>query len=163
MAVHVANALIAYGKVVRGWLGVSIQEVTPALAKSFGLPAPEGALIADVMKGGPASEAGIKRGDVILKYEQEKVSDSAALRNMVAATTPGQEVEISLWRDKKPMDVTVKIGNLEELTQKLSADVKDRLGVEVAPVTTEEAQKYGLIDEVLEFEEDGKEKKEVKK
>ena len=144
MAVHVANALIAYGKVVRGWLGVSIQEVTPALAKSFGLPAPEGALIADVMKGGPASEAGIKRGDVILKYEQEKVSDSAALRNMVAATTPGQEVEISLWRDKKTTDVRVKIGSLEQLTQKLDAIVKDRLGVEVAPVTTQEAQKYGL-------------------
>jgi serine protease Do len=144
MAVHVANALIAYGKVVRGWLGVSIQDVTPALAKSFGLSSPKGALIADVMKGGPAGEAGIKRGDVILKYEQEKVDDSAALRNMVAATSPGKEVEVSLWRDKKTMDMTVKIGSLEALNQKLAAIVKDRLGIGVAPVTTEEAQKYGL-------------------
>jgi Do/DeqQ family serine protease len=144
MAVHVANALIAYGKVVRGWLGVSIQEVTPSLAKSFGLPSPEGALISDVMKGGPAGESGIERGDVILKYEQEKVDDSAALRNMVAATTPGKEVAVSLWRDKKTMDLTVRIGSLEELTKKLAAVVKDRLGVEVAPVTAEEAQKYGL-------------------
>jgi serine protease Do len=144
MAVHVANALIAHGKVIRGWLGVSIQEVTPALAKSFGLPSPKGALIADVMKGGPASEAGIKRGDVVLKYEGEKVADSAALRNMVAATTPGKDVNVTLWRDKKEKEVTVKIRSLEELTKKLASIVKDRLGVEVVPVTKEEAQKYGL-------------------
>jgi serine protease Do len=144
MAVHVANALIAYGKVERGWLGVSIQEVTPALAKSFGLPSPEGALIADVVKGGPAGEAGIKRGDVILKYEGEKVSDAAGLRNMVAGTTPGKEVKVELWRDKKPMEVTVKTENLEELAKKLAVIMKDRLGIEVGPVTAEEAQNYGL-------------------
>jgi serine protease Do len=141
MAVHVANSLIAYGKVVRGWLGVSIQEVTPSLAQSFGLPFPEGALIAQVMKGGPADEAGIKRGDVILKYDGQKVSDSASLRNLVAATTPGQEVKLEVWRDKKPMEVTVKVGNLEELAKKLAAVVQDRLGAEVGPVT---AQNYGL-------------------
>jgi serine protease Do len=144
MAVHVANSLIAYGKVVRGWLGVSIQEVTPSLAQSFGLPFPEGALIAQVMKGGPADEAGIKRGDVILKYDGQKVSDSASLRNLVAATTPGQEVKLEVWRDKKPMEVTVKVGNLEELAKKLAAVVQDRLGAEVGPVTAQEAQNYGL-------------------
>jgi serine protease Do len=144
MAVHVANALIAHGKVVRGWLGVGIQEVTPALAGSFGLPAPSGGLIAEVMKAGPAAEAGIKRGDVILEYGGVKVADAAALRNMVAGTAPGKEVKIELWRDKKPMEVTVKIGNLDELAKKLAAIVKDRLGAEVGPVTEEEAQKYGL-------------------
>jgi serine protease Do len=144
MAVHVANSLIAYGKVVRGWLGVSIQEVTPALAKSFDLPSPKGALIADVMKGGPAEEAGIKRGDVVLKYEGEQVSDSTALRNMVAGTNPGEEVKLEMWRDKKPMEITVKIGNLQELGKKLSAIVKDRLGADVGPVTAQEAQNYGM-------------------
>lgn len=144
MAVHVANALIAYGKVERGWLGISIQEVTRPLSKSFGLPSPEGALIADVMKGGPAEEAGIKRGDVILKYEGGKVSNAASLRNLVASTTPGRQVRVELWRDKKAMEVTVKVGNLEELTQKMAAMVKERLGVEVAPVTAQEAESYGL-------------------
>jgi serine protease Do len=144
MAVHVANALIAHGKVVRGWLGAGIQEVTPALAKSFGLPALGGALIAEVMKAGPAAEAGIKKGDVILEYGGLKVADASGLRNMVAGTAPGTEVKLELWRDKKAMEVTVKIGNLEELAKKLAAMVKDRLGAEVAPVTEEEAQKYGL-------------------
>lgn len=144
MAVHVANALITYGKVVRGWLGVSIQDMASEQARSLGLPAPEGALIADVMQGGPAGEAGVKKGDVILKYDGQKVNDAAGLRNMVAATSPGTEVQVELWRDKKPVEVTVKIGNLEELAKKLAAIVKKRLGVEVAPVTPQEENKYGL-------------------
>jgi len=144
MAVHVANDLIAYGKVIRGWLGVGIQEVTPDLAKSFGLSSPEGALITEVRKGGPASAAGIKPGDVILTYGGEKVSNAATLRNMVAGTTPGKEETLELWRGDKSMEVKVTIGNLEELSRKLAAIVKDRLGAEVAPVTAQEAEDYGL-------------------
>jgi serine protease Do len=144
MAVHVANSLIATGKVVRGWLGVSIQGVTPDKAKSLGLPAPEGALVAEVMKGGPADEAGIEKGDVILKYKGEQVSQAAALRNMVAETTPGKDVKVELWRNGKQKEVTVKVGNLEELAQKLTAIIKNRLGAEVGPVTKAEAQQYGL-------------------
>ena len=64
-------------------------------------------LNAGVMKGGPADEAGIKKGDVILKYEGEKIGDAADLRNMVANTSPGKEEKIELWRDKKPMEVSV--------------------------------------------------------
>ncbi|MEJ2724732.1 MAG: PDZ domain-containing protein [Deltaproteobacteria bacterium] len=144
MAVHVANALITTGKVVRGWLGVSIQEVSPDKAQSLGLPSPEGALVAGVMKGSPADEAGIEKGDVILEYGGQKVSDAAALRNMVAGTSPGKEEKLELWRQKKSMDVMVKIGNLEELAKKLAATLKDRLGAEVTPVTEEEAKQYGL-------------------
>ena len=144
MAVHVANALIAYGKVQRGWLGVSIQEVTPDLAKSFGLPTPKGALIGDVMKDGPADKAGLKRGDVVLQYGGKDVSDSAELRNRVASTTVGEEVNVVVWRDKRKMDLKVKVGNLEELTQKLAAELKDRLGAVVEPVTADQAARYGL-------------------
>jgi serine protease Do len=144
MAVHVANALIAHGKVQRGWLGVSIQDLTPALAKSFDLPAPKGALIADVMKNGPADKAGFKRGDIVMQYDGKDVSDSAMLRNMVASTTIGREVNVAVWRDKQKIDLKVKVGNLEELTQKLSAEMKNRLGVVVAPVTAEQASQYGL-------------------
>lgn len=144
MAVHVANSLIAYGKVVRGWLGVSVEEVTPAKADSLGLPTHEGALVQGVMKGGPADEAGIEKGDVILKYGGQKVSDATALRNMVAGTAPGKEEKVELWRDKKPAEKTLKIGNLDELAKKLAAIVKDRLGAEVGAVTAEEAQNYGM-------------------
>ena len=144
MAVHVANELIAYGKVERGWLGVSIQELTPDLAKSFGLVAPTGALIADVMKGGPGEKAGLKRGDVILRYEGQKVGDASELRNKVAGTPLGKKVEMTVWRDKKKIELTAVIGSLEELTNKLTALVKERLGVTVGPVTAEQAANYGL-------------------
>jgi serine protease Do len=144
MAVHIANALIIHGKVERGWLGVSIQEVTPDLAKSFGLAEPKGALIADVMKGGPGEEAGLKRGDVILEYRGKEINNAAELRNNVADTPIGEEVKVVVWRDKKKVELTVKIGNLEELRKKLAAVVKERLGVAVGPVTPEEAEKYGL-------------------
>jgi serine protease Do len=144
MAVHIANALIEHGKVERGWLGVSIQDITPDLAKSFGLSTPRGALIAEVMKGGPADAAGLKRGDVVLEYGGEKIDDGSSLRNKVASTTIGEEMKLTVWRDKKKMEFTVKVGNLEDLTEKLAAIVKRRMGVEVGPVTSQEAQQYGL-------------------
>ena len=144
MAVHVANELIVYGKVERGWLGVSIQDLTPDLAKSFGLSAPTGALIADVMTGGPAEKAGLKRGDVVLEYEGQKIGDAAELRNKVAGTPQGKKVELTVWRDKKKIELTVVIGSLEELTDRLTSLVKERLGVTVGPVTAEQAANYGL-------------------
>ena len=144
MAVHVANELIAYGRVERGWLGVSIQELTPELSKSFGLSAPTGALISDVMTGGPGEKAGLKRGDVILDYEGQKIGDAAELRNKVAGTPLGKKVEMTIWRDKKKIEITAVIGSLEELTDRLSSVVKERLGVTVGPVTAEQAANYGL-------------------
>jgi serine protease Do len=144
MAVHIASALIVHGKVERGWLGISIQEVTPDLAKSFGLAEPKGALIADVMKGGPGEEAGLKRGDVFLEYRGKEIDNAAELRNNVADTPVGKEVKVVVWREKKKVELTVKIGNLEELREKLAAVVKKRLGVAVGPVTPEEAANYGL-------------------
>lgn len=144
MAVYVANALIRHGKVERGWLGVSIQELTPGLAKSFGLPAPAGALVADVMKGGPAEKAGLERGDVIVEYRGKKIGNAAELRNDVAATPVGKEVKLTVWRDKKSVELKVKIGSLEEMRKRLISSVKERLGVVVGPVTANQASNYGL-------------------
>src|SRR3989475_2167708 len=89
MAVYVAKALIAHGKVERSWLGVSIQDVTFELAKAIGLEVPKGVLVSDVVKGGPADQAGIKKGDVIMAYRDKEVTDAAALRNAVATTAVG--------------------------------------------------------------------------
>jgi Do/DeqQ family serine protease len=144
MAVRIANALIEHGKVERGWLGVSIQDIPPDRVKSLGLSTNKGALIADVMKGSPADTAGLKKGDVVLEFGGEKIADGASLRNKVAGTTIGEEVKLGVWRDKKKMEFTVKVGNLEDLTERLVAIVKQRLGVEVAPVTSQEAEQYGL-------------------
>jgi serine protease Do len=101
MAQHITEQLIKNGKVIRGWMGVSIQDLTPDLAKSFGLQTTKGALIAGVTKDGPADKAGFKKGDVILGYAGSEIADTAALRNDVANTSPGQEVTVSIWRDKK--------------------------------------------------------------
>jgi serine protease Do len=144
MAVRIVDQLLKSGKVVRGWMGISIQDLTPDLAKSFGLQLPKGALIADVTKDGPADKAGLKKGDVILAYQGKEIDDSSALRNAVANTSPGQEATATIWRTKKKEEVRVKIGNAEELTKILVMSVKERLGAEVRPLTAQEAQGYGM-------------------
>jgi serine protease Do len=144
MAVHIADTLIAHGKVERGWLGVSIQDLTPELAKSFELSSTKGALIAQVIKGGPADKAGLKRGDVVISYDGKDIPDTAALRNSVADTTIGKEVKVTVVRKGERMDLSVEVGSQEKAIELLGASLKDRLGVVVRPVTAKEAQEYGL-------------------
>lgn len=144
MAVHVAEELIAHGKVVRGWLGVTIQALTPELAKSFGLDSAKGALIADVVKDGPAEKAGIRRGDVVITYNEKEISDAGSFRNEVAATPVGRTVNLTVWRQGEKKVVPVRIGNLESATSFLTSSVKERLGVDVRPVTPKELEKYNL-------------------
>jgi serine protease Do len=136
--------LIAYGKVERGWLGVTIQDLTPELAKSVHVETQKGALVVDVAKGGPADKAGLKKDDVVIAFRGKEVSDSASLRNEVATTPIGQEAKLTILRNDKKEDITVKVGNLEDATKILAAAVKDRLGAEVRPLTTQEVDKYGL-------------------
>jgi serine protease Do len=144
MALHVAKALIAHGKVERGWLGISTQDLTPELAKSAHVETLKGALIADVVKGGPAEKAGIKKDDVVIAYQGKEIPDSSTLRNEVATTPIGQGVKVTILRRGKKEDLMVKIGNLEEATKIMAASIKDRLGAEVRPVTSQEAEKFGL-------------------
>jgi serine protease Do len=114
MAKQVMAQLIKTGKVTRGWLGVYIQPVTPELKDQFKLKSAEGALVADVTQGGPAEKAGMKRGDVIVEYQGEKVKDTGHLRNMVAATEIGTEAEVKVVRDGREKGIRVKIGELPE-------------------------------------------------
>ena len=144
MALHVARALIAHGKVERGWLGVTTQDLTPELAKSVQVETLKGALIADVVKGGPAEKAGIKKNDVVIAYRGKEISDSGSLRNDVAVTPIGQEVKLTILRSGKKEEIMVKVGNLESASKILAASVKDRLGAEVRSLTTQELEKYGL-------------------
>jgi serine protease Do len=144
MALYIAKQLIAHGKVKRGWLGVSVQDLTPELAKSFGVEGTKGALIAQVMKGGPAEKAGMKKGDIIVAYGGKEVTNAATLRNEVAVSPIGQEVNVSVLRSGKREELTVKIGNLEDATKILSSSAEERLGVKVRSVTPKEAEKYGL-------------------
>jgi serine protease Do len=144
MAVYVAKALIAHGKVERGWLGVTIRDLTPELAKSVHAETLKGSLIVDVVKGGPAEKAGMKKDDVLVFYRGKEIPDSSALRNEVAQTPIGTEAKITVLRNGKKEDLTVRIGSLEEATKILAASVKERLGVEVRPPNSLETNKYGL-------------------
>jgi len=112
MAKSVMNSLIKYGKVVRGWIGVSIQEVTQDLAKEFGTKETKGALVADVMDDSPAEKAKIERGDIITSYNGTTIRDPGQLRALVAETAPGTTVTLSILRANKTQDVTVAIGEL---------------------------------------------------
>jgi len=126
------------------WLGVSIQDLTPDLAKSFGLKTPMGALITHVVKGGPADKAGIKTGDVVTSYGGKEILDGANLQDEVAASPIGQEVKVTLFRNGKKLTLTVRVGNPQKTIKKQPSSVKGRLGVDVRPVTSEEVERYGL-------------------
>jgi len=110
MVKQVMDSLIKTGKVVRGWLGVSVQDVSPQLAKQFGVESAEGALVGEVVKGSPAEKAGIKRGDVIVGVDGKKVEDSGHLRNMAASTKVGSRLKLDIIRDKNKMTVDVEVG-----------------------------------------------------
>jgi serine protease Do len=144
MAAHIAKALIASGKVERGWVGVTAQDLTPALAKSFNLTVPKGALLAEVQKGGPADKAGLKKGDVVVSYQNGQVTDASAFRNDIANSAIGRPVQIGIWRNGKKQDFSLTVGNLEDARKAVTAEVKTRLGVEVRPLTVQEAANYGL-------------------
>jgi serine protease Do len=144
MAVHIANALIKNGKVERGWLGVSIMNLTPDLQKSMNLKVTKGALIADVVKGGPADKAGLKKNDVVTTYQGKEILDASSLQNQVANTSIGQEITLTVMREGTSRDYKIKIGNLQDALKKLAASLNKRMGVVVRPVTDKEAQGYGL-------------------
>jgi len=144
IAVHIAKELIKNGEVERGWLGVSIRDLTPDLKKSLKLNVSKGALIADVVKGGPADEAGLQKNDVVTAYQGKEITDASSLQNQVANTSIGQEITLTVMREGKSRDLKVKIGDLQDAVKKLAASLNKRLGVVVRSVTEKEAQEYGL-------------------
>jgi serine protease Do len=137
MSKAVMDSLIKKGKVIRGWLGVTIQNMTPELAKQFNLKEEKGVLIADVIEGSPVEKAGIQRGDVITEFEGKKIDEPYQLRNMVANTAPGQEVVIKIIRENKTETKKVTIGELPSEMQKPSKGEYNNLlkGVTVQNLT----------------------------
>src|SRR5512145_788609 len=113
VAMDVVNQLRTTGKVTRGRIGVTIQEVTRELAGSFGLPKIAGALISGVEKGGPADKAGVRPSDVILKFDGKAVNSSADLPRIVASTKPGAKVSVQLWRKGSALDVSLVVGEVQ--------------------------------------------------
>ncbi|MBF0457318.1 MAG: DegQ family serine endoprotease [Nitrospirae bacterium] len=117
MVKNVMDKLIKSGKVIRGWLGVNIQPLTPELSKSFGLKEKEGVLIADIVEGGPAEKAGIKRGDLIISFDGKDASNTRQLRNIVANTPPGTTLDLNVVREGKTISFKVTVGELPDAKQ----------------------------------------------
>ncbi len=112
MAQRVMAALIEHGEVVRGWLGVMIQDIGEDLAQVLELSNRQGALVGEVVEDSPASEAGVEEGDVILEFDGSSVEDTNDLRNRVAATSPGKRAKLGVLRDGNRRTLTVAIGQL---------------------------------------------------
>jgi len=146
MARNVMDQLKAHGRVIRGWLGVEIQEVTPDLAQSFGLPKPEGALVASADKDGPAGKGGIERGDIVLSFNGHPVDDEHELPALVAQTPINQKVPVEVVRNGQHMTLEVTIGERKE-PQVASAKTEEpggNWGMQVGDITPEIAQQFHL-------------------
>jgi serine protease Do len=157
LARPVVEQLAATGEVARGWLGVRIQPMTSAIAESIGLDKARGALVTDVDSDGPAAAAGMQAGDVVVTFDGKPVDRSRQLPRLVAGTTAGKEVPLTLWRDGKEMPFKVTIGPLDP--QKLvaarapepepAADAAvTALGLSLARITPQLRLRYRLGDDV---------------
>jgi len=151
VALDVERQILEKGRVTRGRIGVSVQDLSQGLAESFGLEKPEGALVGMVPPEGPGAKAGIKPGDVILALNGEKVIDSRELPPKVAILKPGSDAVLKIWRDGKALDLKVTIAELDdtpkaEPSPKSEAPVQKpgRLGLALRPLTAEELQKHGV-------------------
>ncbi len=141
------------GQITRGMIGVSIQDVTRELADQFHLQGNRGALVSQVNKDSPAAKAGLKAGDVIVRFNGRGVGDAGQLRNMVAATTPGSKASIVAVRDGKEQDFTVTIGKMggeavaSARTTRSAESRLDRLGLTVQTLTSDLARQFGVEGE----------------
>jgi serine protease Do len=152
MVRNIMEQLVDHGEVIRGYLGVGIQDVTPGMARSLELPGTEGALVNRVVPGDPADDAGMLLGDFIVRVGEEPVDSSNELRNVVAALEPGETVEIEVIREGEPASVEVTIGEQpEEWSQtgtQYTAETDEnklpgRYGLNVEESTDALAEKFG--------------------
>ncbi|ODA68982.1 putative periplasmic serine endoprotease DegP-like precursor [Methyloligella halotolerans] len=158
-ALTIIDQLKQYGETRRGWLGVHVQRVTEEIAESLGMEETHGALVAKVMPGSPAEAAGIQSGDVILDFDGQEVDTMRSLPRLVAATTIGKAVTISLLRKREPMKLEVTVGRLpesEEVEDVSEAPAEERieperervLGLAIAPLTAQLRDEYGIDNAV---------------
>ena len=146
MAKKIYTELLAKGKVTRGWLGVSIQPLTPELAKSFGARDAKGVLISDVIPDSPAAKAGLKPGDIVTELDGKKVEAPGDLQRAVGLTAPGHDAKLKLWRDQSEKTFELKIGEApdEREAQRQSTRGRSLLGLEVRPITPDVARQLNL-------------------
>jgi serine protease Do len=161
VASNVQSQLVSTGKVTRGRIGVQIQEVNAQFADAFGLDRPRGALVGQVLDGGPAEKAGIKDGDVILSVNGKPVERSTQLPSVISAIKPGESAKLEVWRDRSTKTISVKVDEFKEEVQRVSnrsggrdePAKADKLGLSVRPLADDErksadTQGYLLVEDV---------------
>lgn len=145
MARQVVDQLRDNGKVVRGWLGVVVQPLSEELAQSFALDRPRGALVSEVVKDSPAEKAGIKRGDVILRYDGQAIDERTELPKAVAATTVGKKVPVVVYRDGREQELNVEIGRLsDEEAASQATGGSGVLGLTLVAPTADQLRRHDL-------------------
>lgn len=146
MVKSIMDSLIKKGKVVRGWLGISIQSMTPELAKQFNIKSEKGVLVSDVNENGPAEKAGLKRGDIIVEYDGKNTDEPNQFRNMVANTAPGEEHSLKVLRNDELLVLKVTIGELpSDLKQAQNGIYENSLrGIKVQDITPDLAKKLNI-------------------
>ncbi|QSR87724.1 DegQ family serine endoprotease [Candidatus Methylacidiphilum infernorum] len=150
MARYVVEQILKNGRVIRGFLGVTISEVTPDLAQAFKLPEATGALVEQVSPGTPADQAGMKAGDVILEYNGQKVTDPRSLRLAVSQTPPGSKVTLKIWRDgkEKVIQAVLKERTPEEVSAAVPKQQEENSsflpGVEIADLNRMTRQQFEI-------------------
>jgi serine protease Do len=151
MARLVMDQLMKEGKIVRGWLGVTIQDITPELSQKFGLKDSKGALVGDISKGSPAEKSGMMRGDVILEFNGKEVKSVGSLRNIVSQSKVGSQVKLKILRGGKEYQLTVTIAELPKEVAGSPAepspeDIQKNAfsGITVMDLTKETARQLGL-------------------
>jgi serine protease Do len=141
MAKAVAEAIVKHGKVVRGWLGVAVQEMTNSLAKNLNAIGTRGALVTGVTKGGPAENAGIKKGDVIVSLDGIPLVGVNDFRNRLAVSRVGKTVEIELQRRGEMVTIHASIAAYKPTPQQTAAELRGKLGIEVKEISNLEARR----------------------
>ena len=155
VATTIANQIVATGKVEHAKLGVTVQEVGQDIADSFKLATPEGALIANVERGGPADKAGLKAGDVVRSMNGKKVVSSIDLPAMVGLTKPGSTVKLEVWRQGKLIALDAKLGNLSDKvaavspTSERAEQASSKLGLSLRPLDPNERRDSGIANGLL--------------
>ncbi|RLJ67670.1 DegQ family serine endoprotease [Sulfurisoma sediminicola] len=145
VALKVKDQIVAHGHVSRGRLGVTIQELSPALADSFGLARPAGALVSSVEKGSAAERAGIAAGDVIQKFDGHDIAAAADLPPHIAGLKPGTTAAVEVWRRGRVHRIDVAVGAVAEAAPAdTGGDRGDKLGLAVRPLTRDERRQAGL-------------------
>jgi len=147
MAREVMEQIIKKGRVVRGWLGVTIQPVTSQVAQALGLKEAKGALVADVQKDSPADKAGLKTGDIIQAVNNKEIEDSRDLQLTIARMAPGTTVTLKVLRDGKPITVTATLGEYPEEKREVAfapGEEREALGLDVQDLTPQIARQLGL-------------------